>query len=395
MATARYDKNYEGWILEYTDHMKILQGKRGDSKKKQKDREYPKLSKRLKEMRYAQMLNLALELESKTQSGIVCKENAHKPVLAVDYLPKMQVIAKTTKKQSLDERKRHIKEFVEFLKVRYPKRYLHEINKEVARAFFIHYAHLSLGSLDKKRNSMAAIFHRIQDDMDDLDSPFRFRNPFAKPEILDGIKVIEEDKVTAVERKLFEIDQVKEAIQHAEERSKYLAFLWKMGFLTGWRMSDILNLQWKQVDLQKRTIDLVFGKTSEKKIKTRIYITDLMLSFIEEVRDPKNDEFILPDEWVGDNGRKKANYHCRRLLDAMGLDERANSGVQNASIYTFHGLRGTVLTNLKTKDFNRDRIDFLVGHRGKGVDKDNYDRFHEKPMESTKDMIDFLGSLLD
>lgn len=391
MATARYDVNYQGWFLDYKDH---TQGKW--VRKKHKDKDYPTLSKRMKELKKAQMLNEAVRLEEASHKGVVNKDNVHKPVLVVDYLPKMQVIAKTTKKQSLDERKRHIREFVDFMTLRYPKYFLHEVTKDVARAFFMHYSHLSLGSLDKKRNSMAAIFHRIQEDMDELDCPFRIRNPFAKPEILDGIKTEEEGKVKSVEREMFEVEQVKKAIQLATERSKYLAYVWKMGFVTGWRESDILNLTLSQIDLNKRTIDLVFGKTEEKKIKTKIYITDYMLQMLEEVRDtdPTNTKYWLPIEWTGRNGRAKVTYHNRKLLDEMGLNERRNSGVKNAAVYTFHGLRGTVTTLLKNEDFNRDRIDFLVGHRGKGVDKDHYDKFYRTPEKTTKDLIEFLGSLI-
>lgn len=395
MATARYDEKYEGWILEFTDARKIAQGKRGDSKKKIKDREFPNLPKRQKQMKQAQMLNLALELEGNSKRGIVDKDNAHKPVLAIDYLSNMQrVTKKSNLPDTLTERKRHITEFVEFLTLRFKKYYLHEINKQVARAFFTHYAHLSLGALHKKRKNLSAVFNIIQDDMDDLDSPFRFRNPFLKPEILDGLKPIEDGKVRATERKMYEVEQVKEIIERATEEDEVLGFVWQMGFRTGWRESDILNLTWKQIDLKKRQIDIVYRKTREKEIKGRIYITDSMMELIESMRKYSEGDFLFPKPWRGKSGVSKMSFNNRKILDAMGLDEVSSSGVNKLHVYTFHSLRGTIKTLLKNHDFNRDRVDFLVGHRGKGVDADHYDKFYQKPKESTQDLIEYLESLI-
>ena len=396
MATARYDKNYEGWILEYTDHRKIAEGKRGDSKKKFKDREYPKLPKRQKQMKEAQMLNLAMELESNSKRGMVDKDNVTKPINAIEYLSNMRrIVQKTTRIQSIEERKRHINEFVEFLSLRFKKYYLHEINKTVAREFFAHHAHVSLGTLDKKRKSLSSIFNIIQDDMDELDSPFRYRNPFLKPEILDGIKIIPDDKVITSVRKIFEVEHIKEIIERATAEDEILGFLWQMGWRTGWRESDILNLKWKQIDLKKRFIEIVYRKTKEKEIKGRVYITDKMLDLLESVRKFTDGDFLFPANWRERAGVSKAGYMNRKILDDMGLDETESSGVNNQSVYTFHGLRGTIKTTLKNEDFNRDRIDFLTGHRGKGVDADHYDKFYQKPKESTQDLIEFLEHLLD
>ena len=121
MATARYDKKYEGWILEYTDHTKVAQGKRGDSKKKQKDRTYPTLSKRQQKLKEAQMLNFALELEAKSRRGIVTTDNADKPILAIEYLPNMQVVSKSQRERAVRDRRKLIAEFVDFLMRRYKK----------------------------------------------------------------------------------------------------------------------------------------------------------------------------------------------------------------------------------------------------------------------------------
>lgn len=397
MATARYDKKYEGWILEYTDHTKIAQGKRGDSKKKQKDRTYPTLSKRQQKQKEAQMLNLALELEAKSKRGIVNKDNVDKPISAIEYLSNMQVVTKTSDAEGIAARKREISKFVEFLSLRYKKCYLHEINKDVATAYLKTLSYLSHGTLNKRRAGLAAVFARIQEDMEEWGSPYRYRNPFRKQSILDGIKQDEEGKVRYAERRKFEIEQVKEIIERATEEHPLLGAVWYFGFLTGWRLGDILNLKWSQIDLKKRTIDIVFGKTrvaSKGKLKAKIYITDVMKEVIEVLGRYSADENLLPKNWRGDGGVDAIYKKNRRILGLMGLGEYVNAGAKKQYPYTFHGLRGTVTTLLKLKDFNRDRIDFLVGHRGKGVDAEHYDRFYETPKESTADMIGYLESLL-
>ena len=395
MATARYNEKYEGWILEYTNHRKVAEGKRGDSKKKFKDRNYPKLSKRQKEMKYGQMLNLALELEAKSRRGIVNKDNAEMPVLAIDYLPHMQVVSKSQRERAIKDRWRLITEFVEFLTMRYKKYYLHEINDEVARAYLSQFSHLSAESLDKRRRGLSAVFKRIQRKMENLGSYLHYRNPFNSKDILDGIKKTEAGKVTKCKRKAFALEQIKTVIEHAYAQHSLLGCVWHIGFLTGWRLSDILSLQWSQVELSQREITII---SSKSEIPTRIYITDGMMQLLDYIKEHSDATFLFPDEWRGMSGSTyKTCKVCtlnRRILAGLGFDEHSVSGVQKCYAYSFHSLRGTMKTALKNNDFNRDRIDYLVGHRGKGVDKEHYDKFYDTPEESTRDMIEYLETFI-
>ena len=122
------------------------------------------------------------------------------------------------------------------------------------------------------------------------------------------------------------------------------------------------------------------------------------MQLLDYIKERSDNEFLFPDEWRGMSGKSyQADKVCnknRDILDEMGLDEYSVSGVQKNYAYGFHSLRSTMKTALKNKDFNRDRIDYLVGHRGKGVDKDHYDKFYQDPKGSTADMIEYLESLL-
>lgn len=381
--------------MEYTDHTKVAQGKRGDSKKKQKDRTYPTLSKRQQKLKEAQMLNFALELEAKSRRGIVTTDNADKPILAIEYLPNMQVVSKSQRERAVRDRRKLIAEFVDFLMRRYKKFYLHEINREVAKAYLTQFAHLSEESIDKRRRGLSAVFTRIQDDMEELGSCLHYRNPFKKREILVGIKKSEPNKVKKSTRKAFALAQIKIVIERAYEEHPLLGCVWHIGFLTGWRLSDILALRWSQVELSQRTITIT---SSKSEIPTTIYITDGLMQLLDYIKERSDNEFLFPDEWRGMSGQSyQADKVCnknRDILDEMGLDEYSVSGVQKNYAYGFHSLRSTMKTALKNKDFNRDRIDYLVGHRGKGVDKDHYDKFYQDPKGSTADMIEYLESLL-
>ena len=47
------------------------------------------------------------------------------------------------------------------------------------------------------------------------------------------------------------------------------------------------------------------------------------------------------------------------------------------------------------KDYNQSRLDYLVGHRGKGVDSKHYDKFSHDPKAATADILEYLEGVLD
>lgn len=404
MATARYDKGYEGWILEYTDHNKIAAGKRGDSKKKKKDREYPKLPARQKKIKAAEMLQLAVELEEATKKGRLTVKDPNKPILAIDYLEKMEIItAKSRIDKTIQARRHVINLFIDFLKNNreYKKCYLHEITRVVARQFLASFPHLSQGTLKKHRKAMATVWNLIIEDFEDYGSKIELYNPFSGARlaarfIKSDEELEAEGKVRAVEKKAFTIEQLREIIARIGYERPILAKVWHFGFLTGWRIGDILRMTWKQVDFTNRTLTNISQKT---KIKTVIYLTDGLLKMLEEIKEIQANANPQAQAKAADrvfyyHGSSNYNHHNRAVLDEMGLTDTAKSGNRELHLYCFHSIRGTMKTALKVKDYNESRLDYLVGHRGKGVDGKHYDKFYTDPKAATADILEYLNSVL-
>jgi integrase len=51
----------------------------------------------------------------------------------------------------------------------------------------------------------------------------------------------------------------------AEALPDYLRPVLSFGYLTGWRKSEIINLKWKQIDMEARTVRLDPGRTKNEK----------------------------------------------------------------------------------------------------------------------------------
>lgn len=399
MATARYDNAYQGWILEYTDESRKGSGQNAYRKKKIRDKEYPKLPARQKKIKEAEMLAKAVEIEEATKKGRLCVKDPNKPILATDYLEQMTTLtARSKKEEAIKERKRIVGEFVTWLRGHrhYKKCYLHEINRLVAGEWLETYLGSAARTVEKRRKAMATIWKLIIEDLEDIGSTLPIHNPWTGTRLMQRIKVDKgelekEGRVKEVEHKPFTMEQVREIIAILNYDKPLIAAIWRVGFLTGWRVGDIVGMKWEQLDFTKRTLTNVSKKTE---IKTIIYLTDKLLAMFLDIREKCPD--TSPKARVfAHRGLANYKYQNRKVIDSIGLTETQRSGVKDVPCYTFHSLRGTIKTALKVKDYNQSRLDYLVGHRGKGVDSKHYDKFYHDPKAATADILEYLEGVLD
>ena len=402
MANATYDKTYKGWVMTYTDRTKFRKdGKYLNRTKKKKDTTYPTLPARQKKLKEAEMLAMAQALEDACIAGKITTANPNASVVAADYLEQMETItAESKSERAIKDRRRVLMHFVEWLRAHkaYKKFHLEQITRAVAKEYLstLIASGAAAGTITKKRKALAVIWGLIIEDLEDKGSNLDISNPFSGGKMLKRISKTDEEreaegKVFRVEKKAFTMQQVREIIARHNYERPMLAFMWRMGLLTGWRIGDITKLQWKQIDFTSRTITLISGKT---KIKTILYITDKMLAMFDEVKAICKD--TSPDGRIfAYKGDSNTYNHNRAVLDEMGLTETAKSGNREIHLYCFHSLRGTMKTALKVKDYNESRLDYLVGHRGKGIDAKHYNKFYDNPKDATKDIIEYLESVLD
>ena len=388
--------------MTYTDRTKFRKdGKYLNRTKKQKDTTYPTLPARQKKLKEAEMLAMAQALEDACVAGKITAANPNASVAAADYLEQMEEVTLRSKADTaIEQRKKIIEKFVTFLREHrfYKKFSLEQISRAICREFLgtLVEAKYAPRSVNKMRKALAVVWDIIIDDLEDKGSDLEVINHWRNKRILNKISQTDDDRekegrVYAVEKRPYTMAQVREIIARHNYKRPLLACIWRIGFLTGWRIGDIKNIRWKQIDFTNRTLTNVSSKT---KRKTVIYLTDKLLAMFLEVKEtckdtsPEGVVFYYRDY-------QNTHKHNRAVLDEMGLDAREQSGKKADSIYTFHSLRGTIKTELKKKDYNQSRLDYLLGHKGRGVDAGHYDKFIYDPEGSTKDILEFLESVLD
>lgn len=400
MANATYNKKMQRWEMTYTDRTKFRKdGKYLNRTKKVTDREYPTLPARQKRLREAEMIKKAQDLEDACVSGKISTTDPDKSVVAADYLEQMEIVtAESGKARAIKDRKTIINAFVKWLRANknYKKLHLEQISRAIAREFLISLINSDYaeGSVDKYRKAMCVVWGLIIEELEDKGSKINLINPWAGSKRKRQVSMLAEQRraekgqVAAIEKKPFTMPQLREIIATHYYEHPVLANMWKLGFLTGWRIGDLVNLKWEQIDLDNRTIKLISGKTE---IKTILYLTDYLIELLKEVKtlNPDSDKVFYY------KGNTNIGTHNRKVLDGMGLTETAKSGHKDRHLYTFHSLRGTMKTALKVKDYNESRLDYLVGHRGKGMDAKHYDKFYSDPKAATADILEFLQSALE
>lgn len=396
MATASYNEKTQTWILNCKDLTKEAKGEKNIYfKRKKKDTAYSSMSKRDKIARLAQMQNLAEEYEQKTKLGFYTRDEMKEAIDAVEYLTNGvtdDMMIKRGNEDYLFAKKRHLSLFVSWLESKHKGIHLHQINNDIAKSYFLHLAKNGYAYMTIKKIALilSFIFTRIREKFEDYDSDYNYKNPFCKDSNLPRMDF------DSVEREGFTIEQLKEVIGSCED--DYLKLLIKLGFILGNRKGDLLQLRWttESIDLKNRVITIRQQKTikHKDKIRSKIYITDELMNMIKPYY---SDGDYLFDVWKFSNKEPQSstpNRLFRQVMVKLGLDGGEKKGIKTVHHYSFHSLRGTCITELKKANFNNDLIDYLVGHRGKGIDAAHYNKFSNSPKESTEQMIDYLISLI-
>lgn len=397
MATATYNEKTQTWILNCKDLAKEAKGEKDIYfKRKKKDKAYPTMSKRDRIARMAQMQTMAEEFEQATKAGVYTRDEMKGLIDAVDYLTNSvtdDMLIKKGSEEYLLAKKRYLSLFVSWLENNHKGIYLHQINNDIAKSYLLHLSKNGFAFTTIKNVSLilSFIFGRIREKFEDYDSEYNYKNPFSKDSNLPRMDY------ERVEREGFTIEQLKQIIDNCED--EHLKLLVKLGFILGNRKGDLLQLRFTadSIDLENRVITIRQQKTlkHKAKIKTKIYITDGLLQLLEPYY---NEGEYLFSVWnfrqnVPQSGRVDRMF--RELMEKLGLDSGEKKGIKTVHHYSFHCLRGTCITELKKANFNNDLIDYLVGHRGRGIDAAHYNKFWNNPQESTEKMIDCLLGLLE
>ena len=144
-----------------------------------------------------------------------------------------------------------------------------------------------------------------------------------------------------IRKSIFTTKQVKELISKAYEISPNFGCLWHIGYLSGWRLSDLLEIKWRQIDWKGR---ILYGHRRLPYFTENIYIPDGLFSLLQQLYKQKSpDNEYLFSDWQ--NRASSISSWNRKLIDSIGLDSYEVIDDCRYRHYTFHSLRLTSLLN--------------------------------------------------
>lgn len=187
-------------------------------------------------------------------------------------------------------------------------------------------------------------------------------NPAAK---VDTLKRKAEDRFT---RRAFTLDEMKTIIEHASEEWVGIILA---GLYTGARLGDIASLSWANVDLIKRELRFVTGKTGRQ---MHIPIAKPLHDYLQGLTtsdDPDAPLFPRAYEIAvtgGSDSRLSQQFHgilvAAGLADARKKDKTGKGRAQGRRVsdISFHSLRHTATSLLKTAGVAESVAMDIIGH---------------------------------
>ncbi len=172
--------------------------------------------------------------------------------------------------------------------------------------------------------------------------------------LIDNNPCIGVKKLSVVEKEILaftekEIDEILTKISEQPLRSIVQTALY-----TGGRINELLNLQWRDIDLENRILTIANKpnfQTKTGKIR-RLPISEKLYRILNELNHKDNMDYVF----VNADNRKLNKDHISKLfkkyLRTLKFNER----------YHFHSLRHTFITQLARKGVNIYNIKYLAGH---------------------------------
>lgn len=208
-------------------------------------------------------------------------------------------------------------------------------------------AALSASVLDKHKMILSSIFHAA------IDNDLCFKNP------VKNIKITSKPKQ---ERHVYTAEQAKQAEQYALEHGRYDIVLLMH---TGLRRSELLGLQWTDLDFERKLLHVQRAVTQTKggilidKPKTKTSVRDVPISdFIIEILEKieRTGTYVI----AGKNFDEPMKPHT--YADHFAVFMRKMQEETGLPILTPHELRHTYGTLLRENDVDIYTIQKVLGH---------------------------------
>lgn len=258
------------------------------------------------------------------------------------------------------------------------------LTKAIADDFLEHeLKRVSSGTVKRYRESLSCAFNRAVDEEIITHNPFK-RSKLSKKRSQDR-----------TEKEAFTQEQIKKLLQILP---KDWADMVKVCLCTGGqRLGDIVNLQWNQISFDKKTISIKTQKMGKN--LASIPILPELENVLRNRYERKQDNYIFPmaAESYRRNGHKVSalSAEFNMYLKTHGFLENTNSvkkagDRRNVAPLSFHSLRASVVTILRSANYSADLCRTIVGH-----DSEEIERSYFRPDKNQiYEAMEKVGSLI-
>lgn len=141
------------------------------------------------------------------------------------------------------------------------------------------------------------------------------------------------------------------------------------GYYTGARIGDLSNLTWNAINMERRTIDFLQGKT---KRRVEVPIHPEFENWLRAIPEPNRNLFVFPSfEGKTCAGRNGLSGQFRLIMKKANIEgtiiKKAGSKGRNRSTLSFHSLRHSFNSAMANAGVPQEMRQRLTGHASKAV----------------------------
>jgi integrase len=256
---------------------------------------------------------------------------------------------------TLTQYRSQMSRFVEWIKKAYPEiKEMRQVSRKIADTFAT-----SIGK------SLSA--NRYNKYIDTLKRIWRVLGEEARCDINPWVDILHKEK-DELSRRVITIDEFRQILDNASDDMR---ILFMIGWFTGMRLGDAVNIEWDgkdcSIDLEHRFISYEPRKTKKHThgIRTIVYFGNDLASVFEQIAEKNRHGKLLPK--LADHYKRNAPQFSRRirvLLEKSGITTRDKSrkGERARIAVGYHSLRHTYVSNQLNNGTPLSLVQAQVGH---------------------------------
>lgn len=165
----------------------------------------------------------------------------------------------------------------------------------------------------------------------------------------------------STDRQPFTAEQLSALLKEAKDTDWYGAIL--VGYYTALRLSDVTNLQWKSVDLDKKLISLTPTKTRKHGKVVTIPISDQLYAWFKTQPEGINGKMPVFPTLFGRT--RHLSYRFALIMERAGIKRemiKSSTGARATSPLSFHSLRHTATSVMANAGVSPELRMKVTGH---------------------------------